>query len=240
MEKTFILSLVSHDRLVMPSLLWNVSHIFQWGIANHLKMLVHNEISMCNVKERSKGAASTHLQIIPTLIRHLTKRPSGDFPNRWQEWKIKKRCQELQNAIDRLYDVFGDYVSGDDFCDFCYSEDEIKSITKTPLKQINGDLTRKLLWETGEHWQNSQTYRHYLPRILEVLAPPENCDDLYPLHLFETLRFLRFEEWPKKERAIIDDFLHLLTQYRQFESAEDLTEWTSGLNMLQENSQQGR
>ncbi len=78
--------------------------------------------------------------------------------------------QALRAAIDALYAVFSSYAPGSDFCGFCYSQDEVERISKTPVSELPVGLSRKLLWETGNHWQNAEVYRHYLPRMLEILA----------------------------------------------------------------------
>ena len=139
--------------------------------------------------------------------------------------------QVLRAAIDALYAVFSSYGPGNDFCGFCYSQDEVERITRTPVSELPVELSRKLLWETGNHWQNSEVYRHYLPRMLEILAPPISEEDLYPAHLFETMDYLDIKSWPEYERLAIRDFLLAITPLLQFDE-EDRREWAEGLKSV--------
>lgn len=110
-------------------------------------------------------------------------------------------------ATRRLYQVFGAYKAGRHFCDLCYSPEEIEQITTTPLAALPVEHGRKLLWETYSHWESADVYRHYLPRLLELLGPPWSIEDLYPLHLSETLIGLGFRRWPAEERAAVLEYL---------------------------------
>ncbi len=142
------------------------------------------------------------------------------------------RSASLEAAADALYTVFSTYGPGRDFCMFCYSDLEIRTITGTPVHELNADYARKLLWETGDHWQDSDVYRHYLPRILEALGPPESTEDLYPAHLFETLKYHQFEKWPEHERLVVRCFLLVLSEELVFANSADEREWTDGLARL--------
>ena len=63
-----------------------------------------------------------------------------------------------------------------------------------PAAKINIDNARALLWESKDHWPSPEVYKRFLPRILEVMAPPETVEDLFPLHLFEVLCQVGFLE----------------------------------------------
>ena len=112
----------------------------------------------------------------------------------------------LHAAIEALYAVFAPYPPppASVFCTFCNTEDEIADLVTTALRALGPEPARRLLWETGDHWGGADAYKHYLPRVLEALAPPERCADLYPMHLFEVLAFLQFGTWPAAERAAVN------------------------------------
>ena len=139
---------------------------------------------------------------------------------------------DVSGLIDSLYKIFQRYGAGDDFCTFCYSEDEIRTITNTPVRNISNELGGKLLRETGNHWPSSEVYRHYLPRILEVMAPPIYEEDLYPGHLFETLKYHRFSQWPEHEIRLVKKFLVTITPLLKFDE-DDRYEWTRGMNSIE-------
>ncbi len=146
------------------------------------------------------------------------------------------RSAELESAIDKLYEQFSIYDGkGMDFCGFCYSEEEIHYLMSTPTAEINTDKARKLLWEVCDHWGLVVNYKHYIPRLLEVLAPPESQDDLYPLHLFETLEHLKFSTWPAKEREAVMAYLDAVTPYLadlDFFDDESESDWKDGMDAI--------
>ena len=137
----------------------------------------------------------------------------------------------LKTIIDSLYTVFSGYGPGKDFCTFCYTKDEIEAITTLRTREISIELSQKLLWETGNHWSSSEVYRHYLPRILEVMAPPISEEDLYPEHLFETMKYHQISQWPAHERKAIHDFLVTITPLLAFDE-EDQAEWARGVKSV--------
>ncbi|MEM7165843.1 MAG: hypothetical protein AAF581_10285 [Planctomycetota bacterium] len=104
-------------------------------------------------------------------------------------------------------------------------------LTSASVSGIDDDTARRLLWETGDHWENAKVYRHYLPRILEALAPPQRCEDLYPAHLFETLTYLRFRDWPATEQQMVKDYLRLVAPVLEM-TDQDRHEWHDSYNQL--------
>src|SRR5262245_48413503 len=140
----------------------------------------------------------------------------------------------LQNAIDRAYAVFADRPAGGNFCTHCWGEDEIAHVTTTPVRQISAESARRLMWETADHWESSEVYRHYLPRILDGLAPPDPIEDILPGHLSDVLLGLAFRFWPEPERACVHEFLDAVTPLLTFCSADDEREWEKGRRKLRE------
>lgn len=130
--------------------------------------------------------------------------------------------EALSKLVDDLYDVFSRYRnSGRAFCTHCYSESEVQLIKHTPLRQLGPDESRRLLWETFDHWESQGVYRHYLPRMLEAMGPPLWVEDMYVEHLFETMRALDFESWPLAERTAVTTYLKKLEPSMSFPMAED-------------------
>jgi hypothetical protein len=95
------------------------------------------------------------------------------------ERAVEIRDPNVAKAIEALYAAFAAYGPQQDFCAFCYTEDEIEYLRSTPVRNLSEECARKLLWEANDHWQSADAYRHYLPRILDVFAPPISCDDIY-------------------------------------------------------------
>ena len=138
--------------------------------------------------------------------------------------------------VEHLYRTFGRYTAaGEKFCPCCYDPDEWREISGTPPRLLSVDRARKLLWETADHWESADVYKHYLPRVLEVMLPPLNVEPLYPLHVSETLVSLRFHEWPENERNAVIEYLEFCARRVTWLSGEkDDQEWSTGVTSLRQ------
>lgn len=145
--------------------------------------------------------------------------------------------RDLSSAIDQLYCVFQPYSQLGTFCTFCYGDEEIRHIQETELRSLNPELSLKLLWETGNHWDNSSVYKHYLPRILEILAPPHLIEDLYPGHLVETLCYHKFHDWPPNEQTAVIEFLIAVSNELKYFDEAEKSNWQVGIQRLQNTAQ---
>lgn len=144
----------------------------------------------------------------------------------------KSRIMNTRSAeVIKLYDVFARYsFPGESFCTFCYSPEEIEHITRTPLAELDQQTSRVLLWEASDHWESSEVYRHYLPRVLEILGPPWFEDDMYTSHLFETLHGLDFHAWPHPEREAVVEYLESITPVMTAEmDPDEALDWSAGV-----------
>lgn len=128
--------------------------------------------------------------------------------------------QHLSKVIEELYGVFGVYARPErvELCSYCYDPDEINALNTTPLRGLDPELTRMLIWEASDHFDSTEVYKHFLPRILEHLAPPICCEDIYEDHLFETLKAHHFEEWPATERASF--WAYVVAVYEAFKESD--------------------
>jgi len=137
-------------------------------------------------------------------------------------------------AVERLYRAFSRYsYAGRVFCPCCYAPEEWSHIATTPLRQLGVEYARKLLWETADHWESADVYRHYLPRLLEMLGAPWRVEDLYPAHLFETLGALGFHGWSAGEKIAVIDYLDALGfDVPGVDHDRDRREWAAGLAAL--------
>ena len=142
------------------------------------------------------------------------------------------RPDRIQQLFDQLYQHFDSHPHAKDFCSFCWSDEEVDYINTCPVRELSLDMAEKLLWEASDHWPNVEVYQYYLPRILEALAPPEAIDDLYPLHLFEVLKYHDFHSWQEDGKQLVRQLCSALTATFTFELEEDYHEWESGLRFL--------
>ena len=149
------------------------------------------------------------------------------------ETKGNKQSTELKNFITQLYEVFSLYDFTDclDVCSACYTAEQIDILKSVPVSQIDAKLARKLLWESKDHWKTSNVYKRFLPRIFEVMSPPELEEDLFPMHLIEVLLQLDFVAWPEDEKEVVSQFLEYVAPL-VYKDADDCIEFKSGLSLL--------
>ena len=119
---------------------------------------------------------------------------------------------KLERLSRALYAQFAVYTRPEklDLCRFCHDEADVDYLRTTPLRTINGNYAQRLLWETADHWPSVEVYKHYLPRILESLAPPDPAEALYPEHLFEVLNHHKFVCWPAAEKALVLQYVEAI------------------------------
>lgn len=135
----------------------------------------------------------------------------------------------LKDKIKLAYSVFKNYAPMNDSCTFCYDQEEIEYYQTQPVQEIEVSRARKLLWETGDHWESSEVFRYYLPRILEILFPPYKEEELYPGHLLETLKYHQFKLWAKPERELVESVFAEAKIYFDNFDEQDWNDWDAKL-----------
>jgi hypothetical protein len=136
------------------------------------------------------------------------------------------RSDALTDAVARAYALFAAYGRPPalGLCTFCYTDADLAIYQTTALADLGPDHVRKLVWESADHWPSTDVYKHFLPRILDALAPPDRCDDLYPAHLFEVLAWHGIGDWPEAERELVRDYVQ-----RVAEALEAVDDWDDAL-----------
>jgi hypothetical protein len=138
-----------------------------------------------------------------------------------------------RDLIERLYVIFSKYRPGNVFnCTFCYSFDQLTYYQSTPVRNLPAEEARIALWETGDHWDSSQAYRYFLPRMLEVMGPPVSVEDLYPTHILETLAYQDFRHWPNEEKDVVMLYLRALEATIAFSDSAEKNEWEIAMRKL--------
>lgn len=151
-----------------------------------------------------------------------------------KQFKFKKRkIKKIDNAtesgtdkvIEELYSTFKKYPKGNDFCEFCYSKKDIDYYMSTPVRNINVKRSRTLFCEVGDHWDSASVYKHYLPKILEIMLPPIQEEALFPSHILETLDYHNFKTWPANEKQCVLLVLQEVKKNFSYFDEEDEQEW---------------
>lgn len=161
--------------------------------------------------------------------------------------KMKK---ELNIAVQNLYDVFSIYHLDakrlkEHSCPCCVTDEEIREIVVKPLRQLSEDELGHFSKSAISTFGCVEDYKHYLPRILELLQYPKS-EFLFDFTCFEKLNYSEWETWPMEEQNAIgnyfmtlwstiindknatcyqfDGVLSILIKYRYLDKA--LFEWT--------------
>lgn len=114
----------------------------------------------------------------------------------------------LKEAIDNLYGVFSFYiVEGklrDRSCDCCIVRLDVKTLMSRPLNDLTendlGFYTRKAITTLG----SIQDYKHFLPRILELVAFSSSFRDDFLT--FEKLNYCNWQDWDDEEVISVKSF----------------------------------
>lgn len=113
----------------------------------------------------------------------------------------------MRESVRALYDVFASYPlrSKIDGCPCCVKESMQLALHTRPLRDLRGDDLRRFAGKSMTTWGDRDDFRHFLPRLLELLASGElGCD---PQIVLGKLAHADWNTWPAPERAGVASFL---------------------------------
>lgn len=126
----------------------------------------------------------------------------------------------LRAAIARLYAVFERYPSDHrgPACPHCVGEPERARLHATPLAALSWDDFGRYATKAVTTWGDADAFRHFLPRLLELVAcgealparPGRFSDDEAPFDVELTLGKLDLAglaAWPLREREAVEAFM---------------------------------
>ncbi len=119
----------------------------------------------------------------------------------------------LYEAIENLYATFAIYplhypVVG---CPGCVSKADQERIASKALHQLDGYDLRRFVWKTMSTWGDENDFKHFLPRVLELMSDAQECRKLPDLFIiFHKLSYCK--TWLKQEQEAITSYL--LTLWR--------------------------
>lgn len=115
--------------------------------------------------------------------------------------------EELRSAIERLYQTFAIYPSNPTMegCPCCVSGSDKEKIHSKHLRRLEeGDLAR-YAHKAMTTWGDAEDFKHYLPRIFELLATTDFIVDTFVV--LGKLEYGQWNNWPENEKASIVLFL---------------------------------
>ena len=121
----------------------------------------------------------------------------------------------LREAIEALYLTFRDYPLRDDTnpCPCCHHDPESeKRIHSKPLRQLDHDDLLEYAGDALLTWGDETTFRHFLPRLFELVIHGEDGDVLFqdPQSVFAKLKFGSWRSWPVSEQTAISNYFRQL------------------------------
>lgn len=115
--------------------------------------------------------------------------------------------EELKIAIENLYITFSTYPfnSTMDGCPCCVSDTDKNKIHLKQLQDLNEDDLSHYAFKAITTWGDTNDFKHYLPRIFELLATTDFIVDIFIV--LGKLEYGKWNDWPEAEKASIKQFL---------------------------------
>jgi len=148
-------------------------------------------------------------------------------------------CSELLgNAIKGLYAAFSKYPLPDETCpcQCCHSADDNALLHAAPLRQLGWHHLAGYSTEALMVWGDSDCYKHFLPRIFElVVTDGEHRKSPDRELVFKILRYGEWRTWPTPEQHAIELFLRavweaVLKNPQREERCRDIESWICAIS----------
>ncbi|MFM9946029.1 MAG: hypothetical protein ACKVQB_12445 [Bacteroidia bacterium] len=116
---------------------------------------------------------------------------------------------ELNTTIENLYLTFGKYTTeGIYYCDCgCVKEEDVRKLNSKPLRQLEEDDLVSYYGSALYTWGDVEHYKHYLPRICELISSNRNYAFVNVDEIFNKLEYAQWMEWPEEEQQAIKDYV---------------------------------
>jgi hypothetical protein len=114
---------------------------------------------------------------------------------------------DLKISIEGLYSVFSRYSlrSAMEGCPCCVADTDKEKIHIKQLRQLDGEDLGRYTFKAMTTWGNTADFKHYLPRILELLSTTDfNVDSFIVLG---KLDYGKWTNWASEEQKAIRSFL---------------------------------
>jgi hypothetical protein len=122
---------------------------------------------------------------------------------------------ELEAAIEGLYSAFESYPLPrfTNPCACCHSPIEADAkLRSKPLRLLEAEDLRDYASDAINVWGDVLELKHFLPRILELLATTDRptYDFVDPQMVLNKLLYAHWREWPADEQASVEHYLQTL------------------------------
>ena len=122
---------------------------------------------------------------------------------------------ELNKITEELYTVFEKYKLDivkfeENSCPCCFDKKAKKELFSRPLKNITENDIITYSESAISTIGSIDDYKHFLPRILDLLQDETSLDLIGSFICFEKLNYAEWETWPSEEQEIIEYYLSAL------------------------------
>jgi hypothetical protein len=115
--------------------------------------------------------------------------------------------EELRKAIEGLYQTFSIYPfkSKMDGCPCCVSALDKEKIHTKQLRELSEEDLSRYAFKAMTTWGDTEDFKHYLPRIFELLATTDFIVDTFVV--LGKLDYGKWRTWPGNEQTVLTEFL---------------------------------
>jgi len=118
---------------------------------------------------------------------------------------------DLDRSIRAIYDAFSGYEFTDQIGDAAFPGScNIKELHSVSLRSATSDQLDLFASDAACTWGTSEDFRHFLPRICELVAIEGQEGTIMPQIPFSALPRLSWREWPTAEVAVLEKYLDCL------------------------------
>lgn len=120
---------------------------------------------------------------------------------------------DVRNAISALYERFARYPlppSSSYSTHTTITEADARALRSRPLRDLTGRDLRKYSMKALTTWGDENEFRHYLPRLFELLAIEASWTDVSTL--LGKLSTGRWRSWPASEQRAVEEYLAALSR----------------------------
>jgi hypothetical protein len=126
------------------------------------------------------------------------------------------RTPELVQAIEELYSAFESYRlrANTDPCPCCHSPEDGSRIRAKVLRKLGHEDLGKYATDALYTWGSGDDFKHFLPRIFELLTLPEPKRGFVDAHAvfvkltYESHDSNSWRTWPPSEQQAISNYFH--------------------------------
>lgn len=115
---------------------------------------------------------------------------------------------DVRKAVTALYEAFARYPLPASSSYSTYtttSEADVRALRSRPLQELTGQDLSKYAMKALTTWGDEDEFRHYLPRLLELLAVERSWTDAATL--LGKLSTARWRSWPEPEQRAVEEYL---------------------------------